>query len=67
MIDIVEVASIVVLVRVPAPTLNQHDNPGSIATSVGAINFSQVYTGIGRSTHSVGTRQMMRSDQRSIL
>ena len=30
MIDIVEVASINVLVRVPAPTLNQHDNPGSI-------------------------------------
>ena len=33
MIDIVEVASIVVSVRVPAPTLNQHNNLGSIATT----------------------------------
>ena len=51
MIDIFEVASIVVLVWVPDPTLSQHNNPGSIATSVGAINFLQVCTGIERSTH----------------
>ena len=71
MIDIVEVASIVMFNSLqfgcPPPTLNQHNNSGS--TSVGAINFSQVCTGIGRSTHSVGTsidygtRQILRSDR----
>ena len=67
---IVEVASIVMLaygLGARPATLNQQNNSGS--TSVGAINFSQVCTGIGRSTHSVGTsidygsRQIMRSDR----
>ena len=50
------------LVRMPAPTLNQHDNPGSIATSVGAINFSQVCTGIGRSTQCYKANDEIRSE-----
>ena len=60
--------SLYAVVWVPAPSQEEegagtqtNNNPGSIAMSVGAINFSQVCTGIGRSTHTLGTRQMMRS------
>ena len=66
MIDIVEVASIVML----AYGLGARPYIESIKQfRLYECNFSQVCTGIGRSTHSVGTsidygsRQIMRSDR----